>query len=77
MADKMHRRAGCRCHREKRQEPQRAEPPRHRAAKRQQPHRIDADMGPIGVDQRIGHKAPQLRAEAARQRAAEHDRGVT
>ena len=70
------RRARRRRHRKEREKPQRAEPPRHRAAERQQPHRIDAEMGPVGMDQRIGDEGPNLGAEAARQRAAEHDRGV-
>ena len=72
MRDQMHRRAGRRRHREEREEPQRAEPPRHRAAERQQPDRIDAEMHPVGVDQRIGDEGPQFARRsrpAARRRA--------
>ena len=63
-------------HREERDEAQRAEPPRHRAAERQQPNRVDAEMSPVGMDQRIGDEGPNLGAEAARQRAVEHRRAI-
>src|SRR5262245_65644816 len=57
---------------EKGQKARRPEAARNRAAKWQQPNRIDNEMGPVSVDQRIGDESPDIGA-AARQCAAEHD----
>ncbi len=41
------------------------------AAERKQPHRVDAKMGPVGMDESVADESPNIRA-AARQRAPEH-----
>jgi hypothetical protein len=46
--------AGNRSDGEKAEEPPGSEAARHRAAERQEPHRIDADMDEIGMQKRIG-----------------------
>ena len=37
-----------------------------------QPDRVEAEMRPVGVEQRVGDEGPDLGADAAGQRAAEH-----
>ena len=59
-------RAGHRRRREKPEEPDRAKAPRQRAAERQQPEHVEAEMRQIGVQQRIGDEGPDLGAGAAR-----------
>jgi hypothetical protein len=61
----MRERAGRRRHRQEEVETQRPEPPRQRAAERQKPQHVEADMGEVGVQQRIGDEAPYLGAGAA------------
>ena len=53
---------------------QRAEASRHCAPERQQPDRIDAEVRPIGMDQRIGDEGPYFGAKTAGQRTIEHNR---
>jgi hypothetical protein len=65
MGDEMRQRAGCGGYRHEYEEPDRAKPARQRAAERQQPQHVEADMAEIGVQQRIGHKGPDLGAGAA------------
>ncbi len=48
---------------------QRAEPARHRAGEGEQPHRVEAEMHPVGMQQRVGEEAPDLGARAAGQNA--------
>ena len=47
------------------EKPDRAEAARQRAAERQQPQHVEADMAEIGVQQRIGDEGPDLGAGAA------------
>ena len=65
MGDEMRERAGRRRHRHEQEKPERAEPARQRAAERQQPQHVEADMAEIGVQQRIGDEGPDLGAGAA------------
>ena len=65
MGEQMRQRAGRRRHRHEQEEPDRAEPARQRAAERQQPQHVEADMAEIGVQQRIGDEGPDLGAGAA------------
>ena len=65
MGDEMRQRAGRRRHRHEQEEPDRAEAARQRAAERQQPQHVEADMAEIGVQQRIGDEGPDLGAGAA------------
>ena len=74
MRGQMQRRSRRRGHSKKQQKTSCAKAARHGAAEGQQPHRIDAKMGPVGVDESVGDKRPDIRA-AARQRAAK-DNGI-
>ena len=65
MGDEMGERAGRGRHRHEQIEAQRPEAPRQRAAERQQPQHVEADMAEIGVQQRIGDEGPDLGAGAA------------
>ena len=62
--------AGRRGDHEEGHEPPRPETARHGAAERQQPDRVDAEMNPAAMDQRIGEEGPHLGAEPAGQHAA-------
>lgn len=61
----MGERAGRRCHRQEQEEPDGAKAPRQRAAERQQPQHVEAEMSQIGVQQRIGDEGPDLGPGAA------------
>ena len=65
MGDEMRQRAGHRRHRHEDEKPERAKAARQRTAERQQPQHVETDMADIGVQQRIGHKAPDLRTGTA------------
>ena len=67
MGDQMRQRARRRRDRHEHEEPNRAKAPRQRAAERQQPQHVEADMAEIGVQQRIGHEGPDLGARATRE----------
>ena len=60
MGDEMCQRAGRGRHRHEDVKPDRAEPARQRAAERQQPQHVEAEMAEIGVQQRIGDEGPDL-----------------
>ncbi len=65
MGDEMQGGAGNRGDGEEAEEPPGAEAARHRAAERQEPDRIDADMDEVGMEERIGEEGPDLGAEPA------------
>ena len=65
VGDQVRQRAGRGSHRHKNEKPQRVEPPRQRAAERQQPQHVETEMAEIGMQQRIGDEAPDFRAGAA------------
>ena len=57
-------------HGERMQKSHRAEAARDRRAERQQPDRVEPEMRPVAVDQRVGDEGPDVRAEPAGKRAA-------
>ena len=72
MRRQMQSRSRCRSHRKKQQKANRAKAARHGAAEGQQPHRIDAKVGPVGMNESIGDKCPHIRP-ATRKCAAEYE----
>ena len=60
----MRKRAGDRGHRHEEQEPSRAEAARDRRPERDQPNRVEQDVGPRTVQKGISQKRPRLRAAA-------------
>ena len=67
MREQMQHRAGRRGDGEECEKTQRTETARDRAAERQEPDDIDAEMNPVGVNQRVGDEGPELGAPAAGQ----------
>jgi hypothetical protein len=62
----------CSCHSRhchEQEEAQRAEAPRQRTAEGQQPQHVEAEMGEIGAQQRIGDEGPDLRPCPPRERS--------
>ena len=54
----------------------RSEPAGQRAAERQQPQAVEADVAEVGVQQRIGEKGPDLRTDAVVDRVREQRRAL-
>src|SRR5260221_1834306 len=66
MGNKMRQAAGRSRRRKEADDAQVPESPRDRAAERQEPNRIHAEMEDVAVNERIGYEGPDIRASSAR-----------